>query len=791
MKSRLINRILLLSAFVLGSIISSNAQEATYMKCPKVFLNYISETDVDKYYRGDLYIGDITDLSGEDFYVYSDRSENPVFNSKSTNDPTGIQLDYMEKVDVKKVSGDWLNIYKKSYRKGNEIKDNVELGWIHASKVLLNLNATKNNKGILQKKMVLTTLDLEQVDRNTFDENKLDNYFYSKPSAESSSRLSHRANRLEIYYVLKRERGAALISKSDVISSKTSEEELRKTTGWMPEWQLTSWDTRMCLELNTNPDVYTTKEIPVYSTQKALQSFKSSQYYNNKEALRTLFVQNERPDAFEFRLPIIENINKIDKKVAVIARLKSDENSKSKNITAEAQKKVTTLKQKIDKINILFVIDGTESMSKYYQSIVDGIKKASKRIESNELRIGYMIYRDYADGAKVTEYHKLSDQIDEVTGKLIAVKCFSNDNDLPEAQYMGLVEGVQKAFTDKSESNVVVLIGDAGNHQPDPKGFSKAKVIDELTKKQVSLIAFQVINGSDQSFMDFNWDVQDYLRKSAWTYVESKDKVKLEQHSITNTYRLGFVGLGNKESDIHMFGRFTYASGTAQMSVDILENNIVEAISSYKDRVNGLLAKIEGFGNEGPTRKGATDFDPEFERFLKNNGLTDEQIRILKRTGEFSAKGYTSTEFYGNDAPCFVPVMFISKTELKDMKDKFKYLARSSSATSKKQQFQDALIELAQKMLGEKNDANIKNRTVNEIWQVLLGIDFTGDNEIGRKKVWELNQVSDSDFDSFYSKFSAKLDRFLNSEFDDEFTEFELADQKFYWIPLSEVPGNE
>ena len=67
--------------------------------------------------------------------------------------------------------------------------------------------------------------------------------------------------------------------------------------------------------------------------------------------------------------------------------------------------------------------------------------------------------------------------------------CKSKDNDLPEALYNGLINIEDAGFVER-QSNIVVLIGDAGNHYPDPKGIKLADVLGVVKKYDVSFISF-------------------------------------------------------------------------------------------------------------------------------------------------------------------------------------------------------------------------------------------------------------------------------------------------------------
>ena len=118
------------------------------------------------------------------------------------------------------------------------------------------------------------------------------------------------------------------------------------------------------------------------------------------------------------------------------------------------------------------------------------------------------VYRDYPDGKNLLDLEPLTFDYDKIIAKVKETKCFSNDKNLPEAMYNGLINGIEKAGFNPSYSNVVVLIGDAGNHEPDPKGNTLEKAINTLYNYEASLIAFQVnyAETSDGTFDKFNFD---------------------------------------------------------------------------------------------------------------------------------------------------------------------------------------------------------------------------------------------------------------------------------------------
>ena len=70
--------------------------------------------------------------------------------------------------------------------------------------------------------------------------------------------------------------------------------------------------------------------------------------------------------------------------------------------------------------------------------------------------------------------------------------CKSLDSDLPEAQYNGLINGINEIGFNANESNIIVLIGDCGNHLEDKNGYTINNIIDLYQKYKTNLISFQV-----------------------------------------------------------------------------------------------------------------------------------------------------------------------------------------------------------------------------------------------------------------------------------------------------------
>lgn len=765
---------------------SATCKKYGYLSVPDELSSYCKSSFIEDINNKKISLEDLASTNESCWQVYSDRAENTLFNNPNGT-ANGDVLDFLEMIYVKEVKGNWLNVFSAIYDKDrHNIEYNKNRGWIKSKQLILTPYSLLNEKSSPKKAMVL--ISISNLNPQQVNAALLENKFYNKPSATSSNATGQNAKKFDIYFILKEEGGAILLSRTDKLTG--SNKQLQSNVpGWIPTANLTFWDTRICLEpssLTSAYSEYQDKPLPIFDSQSDLANFIKTQNYNKNDVFKKYTLKQQRPNSYEMRMPILNNLDAQSKEVVTIATI-GNSNDNSFEERAKLDRKIQEAKSKLENVNVLFVIDATQSMTKYYEPVANSIVKIIENNElknsTNNLRFGLVIYRDYADNNSVYEIEPLTTDYRKIINKVHTTRCFSADKDLPEAQYNAMERGIKEAGFDANQSNILVLIGDAGNHQPDPKGKNSNSIVNLLYQYQISLIAFQVMNGRDPSFMDFNSDAQDYLRNTAEKYI-NKSNVKLENVSVKNTFKLKFISGKTNENELYMFGRFTYASGNQAMPTSILEKNIVSSFNEYSDVVDNMKSVMEGMSN----RNGV--FTPEIIDLLKRKGFNDKDIDLLKQAGDITKSGFTSVNMYGKDNDCFVPVVFLSYDEKETMTDRLQRLVnKKGSTTEKKKRLKDSILDECQKMLGDPNQNNILDKTFDEIWDILLGVPFNGNSTVKKTKLRDLDKLKDETFDEFYSSFEIKAKKFATNQYKD--SEFLLADQKFYWIPFKDIPGNE
>lgn len=767
-----------------------------YLALPKYFKNGVKDIDLQKIHKGNLKISDLIIQYGQEpaiWQVYSDRSNNKLFHSPSLGSAKSMRMDYMEVLVVKEVSpNNFLHVYSQFK---NDKKD-VDLGWVPAENLILSPRSLLNSTSLPKKVMALFSVDekLAEIANELSDSEITVFKFYKSPDLQTTN---GEAQKFKIYYVIKEIPGKKLISEFDKIDGSQIENS-GKIAGWIPDYQLTNWDYRVCLEISSRPEAvnsYQGKPIPIYPTIKQLETISDGGYNNLNGSIAKWYTEEKRLDPYIMRMPILENLENNLKKVATIGSFK--EKKIDPEEIAKILRQIVELQERLNNINIVFVIDGTESMKDYYNSVAKSIKQiidTKNRNNSNvKIKFGLIIYRDYKDGNRTIEIEQITSDDSKIINKLINTECSSSplDKDLEEAVFNGLVNGLPRVGMDPNQSNFVVLIGDAGNHDPDPRNLTTKDVVNVLSKYNASFLTFQPSNGSHYSYSYFNTDIRKILVNSAEKYHECTNCVRMvNEPNTVNTFKIQLkdnVGKPNQnENGYDWFGKFTYASGSQPMSTTILTDNIEKSTIEYIKKTEYKIKELQGLLDGNGEIKG---MEVGCEYWKRKYGIPCEKLKKIKN---FSFIAYTSTRFYGKNTDCFDPVVFLSEIELKDLSKFFSELSVDDLSTSEKlDAFKNSITKMALKVIGEKSEETIEQMTLNDIWMKVLGIPFDKNNKylnLGNTQIRNLNKDKKI-MDRFLRNFEGSLSKFDTKYFID--CSYSLNGESFYWIPLSKFPGNE
>jgi len=719
--------------------------------------------------------------------VYSDRVGNVTFDKPGGN-KTG-ELGFMEMVLVAQVENDWLHVYQETYdniwpKISKQAKD---MGWIRMDHLILSNYCLATENNFTHKAMVLTNI-ASTID-NEREMTSVKSFFHDPELKTVSQNI---AKTFEIYFVFKETEKSVLLSKSDMFLGST-EEIKGSMLGWMSKANVTFWDHRICLEPNSDTVAvreYANNPIGVFSNLRQATAFLETG--NSDSAIRKRYLENKRPPGLIMRSPVLNHQASL-KQVGTIGYMTDIEEKE----LAKLQSRLQDVNDKIENINILFVIDGTKSMELFYRPVIKGISESISRLKAkysnNRIKFGAVIYRGYSDRVPY-EKIPLTTDYDKVISFLSSVQCYSNDKRNASAVFNGLINGINDAGFEEKQSNFIILVGDAGNPSPDPRGKTVQQVIDLMTKYQISTVGFQANHGSGLTYEDFNDHILEIVLGTACNLAKVKlkncDMIKWEETD-KNSYKLIYKNIeGNSEQEaLVTAGRYSYSSLNSSLSVDFLEKAIEGTIDDYDTRVSKQKSMLESIMN-----RPSGDFTPMFETWLLNQGFTGKDIQKLRTFGAIRVEGWTSDRIQGKVNPCFIPVVFLSQTEFYNLLATCDKLNFSSTKAERRKAFQQALIDECLTIIGDRSmtaKSTIEAMSLNDVWQLLFGIDIYNQEKIGKIKIKNITsgmRFPEEDLNKFSERLRNKVNRLQMYRSKTYPYSFESNDNIYYWFLKDELP---
>ena len=265
-------------------------------------------------------------------------------------------------------------------------------------------------------------------------------------------------------------------------------------------------------------------------------------------------------------------------------------------------------------------------MSPFVRSAKTAIEEIIKSVSIKDrkyLSVGYTIYRDYPDGKFAVVSTEPSSDFDQFSKEVEGIKCFSQAPTRAEAFYQGLIEGIKAAnFNDKFAQNLLVVIGDAGNHIDDSLTIEDVEAA--LEGKKITLFGLQTTNGAHASYLDFNQDILKLAAASSssgnWVE-ESESKFTFKSSNSEE------IAAWETESSIYIGNAKGEPTDPIQMSNDIVF--AIQKVESKKDSVAPAYPKRYGrsaatYGESCYRRNGG---DSDFIHRLHQHAARFEQSR--------------------------------------------------------------------------------------------------------------------------------------------------------------------
>ncbi|MCD4745508.1 MAG: VWA domain-containing protein [Bacteroidales bacterium] len=756
---------------------------------------------------------------GVPWEVYSDRIGNKTTKTPGEND-NFKSLKFLEKFYV-------IEEYEKHVRLVKDSKidyygilssEAIDYGYIKKENLLLWSHCLLTVEGKINKKaMVLNTIE-------TFRSREANNVIKEIAPFYKNPELSIKANResrlYEIFYIFKITDKAVLLGKKDRISAGANISEL--IIGWIPRNRITFWDHRIALEPNWKEKAAKERKNEKKKTT-VLADVVMAKKFGNGEKVRSRAIlwdndtYTKRSIGDWKRFPILDMYEKDNYYlIGLMGELRSDNGELSQMQQATVNRSNQTLRSSKRNINLIFVIDGSASMSPYFGSVSKAIERsmqkmvASKKHIYNNIEFGAVVYRDFLDGEKMYELQPLTKRYKDITLWLNnRVAGNWGDKDMPEAVYFGIKKALKSVGLPKNETNVIVLVGDAGNHhREDETQVNKDYLINLLSQYGCHFMAFQVNNDDKyDTYDEFKIQIKDLILETALNLTKN-DKSKKTSKLFNYSDKPAFIKAGYNCDTLNsapILAMLSYPDKGKKLKSEELEQEISKFINYVDAYVNDFILLIDKVFEGGSveevfsenvitknTNKNASAFKSTFIYYLSSLGISDDQIEIMcEENVQLYTEAYTPINVKGLKEPPFQRVLFLNKLELGNLIRILNKLSTAKSSGDRRKKLVKTWIEILQSHIGGISEEEIKEMDLEEINNKIFGLPGTSKllKDTKLKHLEDPSVVNENQIGRYIMsidiKFS-KLSGIFNAPFDTY--SFRSNDETYYWIPEFDIP---
>lgn len=752
--------------------------------------------------------------TNEYWYVYSDRSDNTTYEEPDSESKKFGTLDFNEQVIIASIVSKGENDYALVYTEPkSQIYPAISRaakcrGWVPMSKLLLWSDCPANDHDILNKAIIVGNINRLNKDEETTG------YYYKNPEILDKNREALKSV-MKFYFVMKKDpkTGMHLLAEYSRVGGRVQ----NALFGWVSPGMYAPWSERTCLEPNWKLDVLVNQNlkgtnIPVgdlilndsknkkrsrYTGIKAHTHIELGKKRNN--------VTNDdrvayRLDPRTLRYPLLENLEKDGKdpffKITAFASIGGAD--ASVDAGSGAMDKIQKLLDDMKVINLIFVIDGTAGMGKYFTAVTNILNREYFKRDNRKVKIGLVIYRDPNAGKNATEYLPMRDPNDATLRRWLnkggeyGLKGKSEYRSVLEALKLALDAG--KMGYSRDQSNLMFVIGDCGNNPNGMNTSTQEEIANRCVQNRIQLSSFNVRNLDKAPYQLFRKQLARIVMKNMETqYAQLGDVAKHEYVQTADGY--DFKPGINPETTLFI-GSFRNAASGKEMSDNQLysyiystSQRIDEAINRQEKIMSNAEKTITGKnGNSSMERNtAASSIDMEYIQ----NRLSKADINAIKQSGLLMAfEGYTPIKSDSN-LDFWQPVIYISHPELLNLLSKLKHVVDEADQDSDDRgAYVQAMKQLAATIVGDVSESALGEMKNEDIMNMLTGLTVKTNalnfslNDIQSKK-----KVTPQQFKELTSTFVEqykKLDgiRSLNYPFSYK----DRNGEKWYWIPTEFLP---
>ena len=473
----------------------------------------------------------------ERWVVFSDRNKNPTYKQPGSEAQLKM-IGFMDACYVIGKKGDYFELVKYDARlikvpeNGFIDKKGADyLGWIHKSRLLLWRNALKENNTKFYIKAI-TCLKNEEIistlPRFAVQDSLL---LYSTPALKDTT---GKCGMEQLCYIFKQSDDGKqyLVGHAPQLTPENRKEII---SGWISRDLVKVWGTRLFFTLNNRDSLPAASDhIPFYTPADTTHS--SLFYAYDREKVSNELLENIFPVQQSEQLQDTTEILKTGILTDVLDRSENEViNVLGKPIKYPYYKKLMRAQQNT---NIVFVVDGGRENGKYMPNVLTVIQNLELYFDSapagRKFRYGAVVYKDNLGGSCRMPALPLTSDYASV------VRFFNerqketgscNNDTIAQAVFPGVVQAAKMLKDVKNETNIIVLIGAAGNNM-ESAGY--ADVISHLSYVNARMLIFQTHSIPHPSYNDFVIQSKNLVLRSSVNISELKKEKLVDLADVLN-----------------------------------------------------------------------------------------------------------------------------------------------------------------------------------------------------------------------------------------------------------------
>lgn len=769
----------------------------------------------------------------EYWLVVSDRDNNHLYSSPNGGDVVAT-MKFKDYGYVMQDQGAWVKIGI-GRREDNKFIEMRKSGWIQKKNLLLWPKSLVDKNNSISKKAFLLN-KVSEIDKVLQEPNYKLVRVYDGPT---SNNVIVDKNIYEVYFIYKREGTRILLGGNNSVNHTNISEYIY---GWVDEYRVQKWNQRLALECNYDADSYNArknspdKQVVGFSTledatQFALTGAKSNVLWDSDpvklESGLLARSDKKRPIGEVFRFPVFASgENYLES--GVLAKIPTKDGN---TITGEfgvvpqvkMEEVVRYMKQKKDKLNVYFLIEGTENMQPFRSSIIASIEDLETGLPDEvSVRYGAAIYRDVLLKEQNLDFaiKKLKSGKESIIDFINSQSfvSYANDTDQWTNLRSALLQLLVKGEIPKNELNMVVVIGTNADFS-----FSKSRLLssepqdcivddrlEDLEQKLedygVSLSFLQIQNDEGKSFSKFSEDARSMIVNVAQKQ-EAKQSETLKGQKST---QLTIPDLLDEDLELEVNGvAFGYikrpVKGSSLKQTEILQG-ITHSIGTVVDRYDKAYKVVFDMVASGENAEGITDeFAPIIwdilSKQVNSKGLNLESVDKLKDDKvKLYSKLYLPSSIPGLTQP-YKTVVFMPASELNDYIEQLGQMERAMNGPSDQQreEIYNVIVDLMQKLSGDKLSLSaINESSVDDLRKKMNGLEIEGfniKNELGfkiedikNKKVFDEKMLEEFGARIVNRRKELKKIRDLGPSYDFSYTILDNGNLSlYYWISTDKM----